>query len=173
MLRWPHFCSSARTCHVTLRTCFGVRWAHFVHTSFVRKASAKLTVFTCPSTFFGIFTARTPSCSLREHVLIPGCGTEGQCSAWLGEPPQGQFAKSVRRVQRGSPKVPAHTGNCWPACNKMLPGSLWNQSLMIMMYATVWQWWYIHKNAVVRDITARTLHTLVWREKNSWHRGET
>ena len=123
------FSTSVKTLHVTLRTVLLIRWITSCtrhHTSFVRKTSAKLTVVTCPSTFFRNFTARTPFCSLTEHVLIPGCGTEVQCSAWLGEPPQGQFAKTVRRVQRGSPKVLAHTGKCWPACNKMLPGSLCN-----------------------------------------------
>ena len=77
---------------------------------------------------------------------------------------KGQFTKTACRVQRGSPKVLAHTGTIdswWKACKKMLPGSLSSHSPMIMTYVKAWQWRYIHRNADVCDITAKTVRKLV------------
>ena len=55
---------------------------------------------------------------------------------------KGQFSRTVRRVQRGNPKVVAHAGtidSCWKACKKMLPGSLSSKNPMIMLYVNVCQ----------------------------------
>ena len=45
--------------------------------------------------------------------------------------------------------------------------------VMIMTYVKAWQWRYIHRNADVCDITARTVRKLAWREKKCWPCGET
>ena len=82
----------------------------------------------------------------------------------------------VCRVQRGSPKVLAHTGtiidSCWKACKNMLPGSLSSQSPMIMTYVKAWQRRYIHRNANVWHHCKDGPQVEVM-EKNHWRCGET
>ena len=55
----------------------------------------------------------------------------------------------------------------------MLSGSLSSQSPIIMTYAKASQWRYIHRNADVCDIIAKTVRKLVWKKKKCWRCGET
>ena len=78
VLRWTHFmlrCTlllyfgEHTSCYVA-RCCSGISaWPLQKRVeSHHRKASAKLTVVTCPSIFFPKLTSRTPSCLLTEHL---------------------------------------------------------------------------------------------------------
>jgi hypothetical protein len=91
---------------------------------------------------------------------------------------KGQFKKTVRRVQRGSPKVLAHTGTTdsyWKACKEMLPGSLSSQSRMIMTmtYVKALPWRCIHRNADVCRFDCKDGPQVEVMEKIRWHCGET
>ena len=111
--------TSVNTLHVTLHTSFVLRWTHFMLRCtrlvyFGEDTSCYVAHVFCTSVNTLHVTLRTSFVLRWRHFML-------RCT------------KTVRRVQRGSPKVLAHTGtidNCWKACKKMLPGtSLYYQVL--------------------------------------------
>ena len=136
-----HFCcTSVNTLHVMLHTSVVLRWSNFTsHCTLLlylgEHTSCYVAHFCCAS---------MNTTSLLRCKLLLYSGEHASCYVvhtsvlrWntlhttlytykLVNHPEGQFTKTVRRVQRGSPKVLAHTGTidgCWKACKKMLPGS--------------------------------------------------
>ena len=169
-----HFCctsvSTLHVCYVVLRWHF-MLFAHFCCSS-VTHFMLRCNTSCCTSVNTLHVTLHTSVPVLRwpHFMLLARCTRlwpEKLCyvAHLVCDHSKGQFTKTVRRVQRGSPKVLAHTGtidSCWKACKKMLPGSLSSQSPMIMTYVKAWQWRYIHRNADVCDITAKTVRKLKW-----------